>query len=414
MADVSSSNQRATQRAGDIHRRSARRGRLWCAPVVALSLICGAGVGGVCLGSAGAASEQRVSADAVQALVAQALYDFSVTKATADRLADARLSAQRKQIDQLRTQGARAAAQLATAQRSFVAALESRDRAYAQAVGVFRKTVQDIAATAEGVAALQRFNAGDELGALAILDKLQASRDQAIAQAANIERAAGRRRIAELALEARARGKLDTSAVLARYEEVTKLDPGVFWDWVELSRLYQDAGRLSEAREAARSAARVAQDARDRCAALDEEGTIAVAQGDLVGAQARFQESLELIKRLAAADPSSARLQCDVSVCLSKVGDVLVAQGDLVGARARFQESLELIKRLAAADPSSARLQRDVWASMWRLVKFSDSGISWAAIAAAMEDMHRRGVLPSADVRFLEEARQKAATEKKK
>jgi len=139
-----------------------------------------------------------------------------------------------------------------------------------------------------------------------------------------------------------------------------------------------------------------------------------VAQGDLVGARARFQESLELIKRLAAADPSSASLQRDLSVSFNKVGEVLVAQGDLVGARARFQESLELIKRLAAADPSSARLQRDVWASMWRLVKFSDSGISWAAIAAAMEDMHRRGVLPSADVRFLEEARQKAATEKKK
>jgi len=31
-----------------------------------------------------------------------------------------------------------------------------------------------------------------------------------------------------------------------------------------------------------------------------------------------------------------------------------------------------------------------------------------------MEEMHRRGVLAPSDVRFLEEARQQAATEKKK
>ena len=149
------------------------------------------------------------AAESVSASVAQALYDFSLTKATADRLADARIFALRKEIDRLRGQGARAAAQLTAAQRRYVAQLESRDHAYAEAVGVFRKAVQDIASTPQGVAALQRFNAGDEPGALAVLDKLQQSRDQAIDLAANIERAAGRRRIATLALEARARGKLN-------------------------------------------------------------------------------------------------------------------------------------------------------------------------------------------------------------
>jgi predicted lipid-binding transport protein (Tim44 family) len=49
---------------------------------------------------------------------------------------------------------------------------------------------------------------------------------------------------------------------------------------------------------------------------------------------------------------SSAAAKSDVSVSLNKVGDVLVAQGDLAGARARFEQSLAIRQRLAAADPS--------------------------------------------------------------
>ena len=82
---------------------------------------------------------------------------------------------------------------------------------------------------------------------------------------------------------------------------------------------------------------------------------------------------------------------------MNSPADVLVAQGDLAGARARYQESLDLINRLAAADPSSASLQRDVWVSMWRRQRFPGSGVTWALIAAAMEDMDLRGVLAPND-----------------
>ena len=90
---------------------------------------------------------------------------------------------------------------------------------------------------------------------------------------------------------------------------------------------------------------------------------------------------------------------------------MLKEQGDLGGARARYQESLELIKRLAAADPSSASLQRDVWVSLWRLVQFLDSGVTWRKVAEAMEAMQARGTLFPNDVRFLEEARRRVQVE---
>jgi len=72
----------------------------------------------------------------------------------------------------------------------------------------------------------------------------------------------------------------------------------------------------------------------------------------------------------------------------------------------RFQEGYDIVRRLAAAEPSSANLQRDVWTSMFRLQRFPGSGITWAQIAAAMEDMHRRGVLFPNDVPFLEQGMQ--------
>ena len=57
-----------------------------------------------------------------------------------------------------------------------------------------------------------------------------------------------------------------------------------------------------------------------------------------------------------------------MSANLIKLGDVLVAQGDLAGAKQRYQESLEIHKRLSAADPSSASLRRDVSVSLERFL----------------------------------------------
>src|SRR5688572_9219644 len=196
---------------------------------------------GVCapqtLAQAQAPKGAIVQVDA-RAEVAAALYAASTTQAAAERVADAKLRAQRKEIDGLRAEvragNVQLQAALTAAQETYIAALAARDRAYAQEIGVFRATVQDIAATPEGVAALARFNTGDEISALAVLDELRKARDVARQKRVDIESAAEGRRIAALAVEARARGKLTTAQVIARYEEVTRLDPGVHWDWVEL------------------------------------------------------------------------------------------------------------------------------------------------------------------------------------
>jgi tetratricopeptide (TPR) repeat protein len=276
--------------------------------------------------------------EAARAVATATLYGSAATIAAIQREADATINGLRARVEALQRQGASARAELVAAQERMVATLAQRDRAYAQEIAVFRSAVEDIAATPEGAAALARYNAGDEPGALAVLDQLRAARDRARQTRIDVESAAEARRIAALALDARNKGRVATAAVIARYEEVTRLDPALHWDWVELGRLYQDAGRLPDARRAAERAAATAGDDRDRGVALHELGVIQRAQGDLRAARQAFEQYLAIARRLAAADPSSASLQRDVSVSLNKVGDVLVAQGDLAGARTRYEE----------------------------------------------------------------------------
>ena len=308
---------------------------------------------------------------------------YSVLTINAEReQASARLKEERKKIEALREQvatGAKALVQLVAAQERYLAELAARDRMYAAAIAVFRKAVQDIAATDEGEAALRQYNAGDERGALAKLDEIIAAHDAARAVRVNLEKAAERRRVATLALDARNRGKVETSAVIARFEEVTRLDPGVFWDWIELSRLYQDAGQLPAALKAAKAGGDAASGDSDRYVALGEAIEIATAQGNLPEAHKMAKEVYGILVRLADADKSSASLQRDVSVSLEKLGSVLVAQGDLPAARARFQDSLDIRRRLADADKSSASFQRDVSGSLDRLgdVLVAQAGYRW-------------------------------------
>ena len=83
-------------------------------------------------------------------------------------------------------------------------------------------------------------------------------------------------------------------------------------------------------------------------------------QGDLPGALQAFREFQAGMQRLAAADPSNAGWQRDLSVSQEQIGDVLRAQGDLAGALQAYERVKAVAQRLAAADPSNAGWQRDL------------------------------------------------------
>ena len=295
--------------------------------------------------------------------VAAALFAASATQAAAERAADATLKAQRTEIEGLRAQVSGGAAQLrvalTAAEEEYVAVLAARDRAYAQEIAVFRDAVEDVAKTPEGLAALASFNAGDEIRALAVLDDLRAARDAARKKRADIESAAEGRRIATLALEARNDGKLTTAQVINRFEEITNLDP-VFADWIELGRLYRDAGRLPDALRAANAAADAATTDQDRAVAFTDMGDLQLAQGTLDAAAKSYMAAHPMMERLAHDEPSNDASQRNLSVSYINIGDVQVAKGDLPAALISYGKSLAIRERLAKADPSTAASKRDL------------------------------------------------------
>lgn len=119
-----------------------------------------------------------------------------------------------------------------------------------------------------------------------------------------------------------------------------------------------------------------AQAARDVAIGLSKLGEILVSRskhGDSDKALAYFQRSLSLRERSLAANPDSAEVARDVSVCLNVLGDFLASRGlpgDSEKAFAYFQRDLELSERLLAANPGSAQAARDVSVSLNKLGNF--------------------------------------------
>jgi tetratricopeptide (TPR) repeat protein len=302
-----------------------------------------------------AAQSPAVTQIDAPAEIAAALYAASATLAAAERVADEKLHAQRREIDALRadvqTGKHRHTDALSRAEERYVAALAERDRSYAKEIAVFRAALEAITATPEGAAALAQFNASDEPGALAILDDLRAARNAARQKRMAIESAAEGRNIALLALEARNKGKTTTAQVIARFEEVTRLDSGVHWDWVELGWLYTDAGRLNDALRAAQAAVDSATDDRDRSVALNGIGDVQSAQGDLTAALKSFQDSLNIRERLSRSDPGNAAWQRDLIVSNVKLSEV-------TGDKSYLEKALAVVLDMQRRNSLAPR---DVW-----------------------------------------------------
>ncbi|HEX3475849.1 MAG TPA: hypothetical protein VHT91_12575 [Kofleriaceae bacterium] len=318
-------------------------------------------------------------------LIDQLTADKAITLATARRIADAKQEELHRQL-QARDRALRAAEgrasgnaaelarvrkareQIAAERQALVAALADRDRTLGAEVRAYREAVTGIANSPDPrkQAALQRFADGEQREALADAEVI-ADADRAARNKANdIADAAERRPWAELALQAHDLGKVTLDEVIAKYEKLTQLDPGVTWDWIYLARLYDDQGRLDAAKNALESADRslAAGDTRDRMVVLDELGDVATKAGDLAGARARYEEGLVICRKLVQANPTSTQAQRDVSVSLNKLGDVAVQAGDLATAQARCEEGLAIRRKLAQADLTSTRAQRDVTLSL--------------------------------------------------
>jgi hypothetical protein len=70
---------------------------------------------------------------------------------------------------------------------------------------------------------------------------------------------------------------------------------------------------------------------------------------------------------LTSANPTSADLQQAVSLDMERLGDARLAQGDVAGALAEYQQSLVILQRLASMDPTNVPLRQGVGAVLAKL-----------------------------------------------
>jgi hypothetical protein len=93
---------------------------------------------------------------------------------------------------------------------------------------------------------LKRYAEGDREGGFDALVAIQEAETKAVA--------AGWREIGALALDRKDRKETGTAQVIEIFEKAQAMDGTYHWGWVELGRLYQEAGRLPDARRAAERA----------------------------------------------------------------------------------------------------------------------------------------------------------------
>jgi hypothetical protein len=294
----------------------------------------------------------------VRAEVAAALYAASATQEAVERAADGRLGAAQSRIAALKAKvlaGQAERAQLIIAQQDFVSQLAARDRAYAEAIGAFRGSVVDIASTPAGAAALAEFNAGNEAGALAVLDKLQAADEAALQKDADVEtaikKAVGERRIAQLAFDAYGHGNVDIASVIERFEALTRLDPGEYTDWITLSDAYKAAGRDAEAKTAAVTATHLAVDELDRWITWSHLSYLLDDLSD-PGRDAARQEVSEIERQLASGiDPHLEIATALYGASATQQAEARHGAPDLQALKAR----IATLANLAASGEASQR-----------------------------------------------------------
>jgi hypothetical protein len=234
-----------------------------------LVVVCGV-IGLAATGTAAQPVTAGVDLNAKQrSLIEQLTADKAITVARERRIADADQEALYQQLKakdrELRVAEAKAAGhaaelarvrkardQIARERQALVTALTERDRTLAAEVRAYREVVTGIAMSPDPrkQKALQRFADGEQREALADLDVILDAERAAQLKAVDIADAAKRRPVATLALQAHDQGKVTLEEVIGRYEQLTRLDPGMTWDWIELGRLLTNKdGSMTSARQ---------------------------------------------------------------------------------------------------------------------------------------------------------------------
>lgn len=223
--------------------------------------------------------------------------------------------------------------------RHLIAVLEGRDELVAAKVAAYRDALAAETATTDAVidAAMQLFREGREAEAYDVLDAR-----------------ADRKLAAWCAVGSLAAGTRTLDDVIARFEQLTSLEPSLAAAWIQLATLYSRADRRADAVRAATAAYKLLERkpaSRARGYQLHELSDLMLRNDDLVGAQKAIERLVsELRPQSRVRSPSNDVLH-DLSMALDQLAIVMMKRGNLAGARARLNEGLKLIRTMIARSP---------------------------------------------------------------
>ena len=335
--------------------------------------------------------EQRKRADQLGAKLAETRNQLALARKDA--------SASKSRLVELERLAQQAAVEAAEAQEKFTQELAAKDADYARELAVLRTAADEILSTPEGLKYLEANNAGDLAAADAIEEKLIAARQKM----RDIQAAADRRAFAVVALDNRNKGLRTTAAVITRYEEVTRLDPGNHEDWITLAVLYTDVSAPEQAMNAARRAEETAQVPAQRVrallriagnlsshgenqkalsmldqalkysaqadaqtgkdSALNLAAHIQVTRGDVLArlrqpALSAYQDAVDRKRMALEAAPTDTSMQYDFAVMLRQLAQRHSTEGNAEAGAASFAQAMDIVDKLIAAEPAVLRYRR--------------------------------------------------------
>lgn len=106
---------------------------------------------------------------------------------------------------------------------------------------------------------------------------------------------------------------------------------------------------------------------RDRALSYIRIGDVQEEQNDRLGALQSYRAALAIRQQLLTTEPGNAEWWHGIAVCWGRIGDVQRAQGDLAAAIDSYQASAAIIKRLAEVNPSDAEVRRNLEVSQERI-----------------------------------------------
>lgn len=163
--------------------------------------------------------------------------------------------------------------------------------------------------------------------------------------------------------------RFEHDKALAKYQEVTELQPDNLQAWKSLFEIASKVGSNKLALEAARGLQRNLQPADEDwlSIALTDEGIVLEKLGDRRTAMEKYLAALTIDKQRVTKNPDDPNKQRDLSVSYNKLGAIYEANGDRVLALKSYEDSLAIRRKLVEMDPNNVQWQTDIVVSYVKL-----------------------------------------------